>query len=57
MSDSQPIVRIGRLDLKEENNEQNITWLVIRENVSGEDMSSKVHAVLLLPTTSNKFGK
>lgn len=30
---------------------------MIRENVSGEDISSKVHAVLLLPTVSDKFGK
>lgn len=48
----------GRLDLRQENNEQNITWLVIRENVSGEDISSKVHSVLLLPTAcSDKFGE
>lgn len=48
----------SRLDLKQENNEQNITWLVIRENVSGEDISGKVHSVLLLPTVySDKFGK
>ena len=48
----------GRLDLKQENNEQNITWLVIRENVSGEDISSELHCVLFLPTTrTGKFGK
>lgn len=48
----------GRLDLKQGNNEQNITRLVIRENISGEDINSKVHSVLQLPTTcSDKFGQ
>lgn len=48
----------GRLVLKQENNEQNITCSVIREMVSGEDISSKVHRVLLLSTTcSDRFGE
>lgn len=47
------IVRSGRLDLKtQENNEQNITWLVIRGNVSGEDISGKVRSVLFSSTTA-----
>lgn len=52
MSDSQQCPP-GRLDLKEENNEPNITWMVIRENLSGEDIGSKVHSVLslILPST------
>lgn len=49
----------GRLDLRQENNEQNITWLVIREIVFGEDISSKVHCVLLLLATActDKFAQ